>query len=247
MDTPVSFPESWTAPRELSRALPREVRMKGRGIFQATMAALLLVASIPLSLWMQNQNAERAARVERLRVEGQEAQGEIARLWHEGKSSTPMVGYAFSAGEVRFHGQSSVPGRLWDGLRKAGFLPVRFLPADPNINHPAAWDERADPAWPAFVVPAMLVAGGLVLLYILRRQAAVVAEGLPAPGIVTGCYRVKGGWMVRYRFRTKDGTIAKGSSQSHKMEIGATVCVLYLQQNPRRNLMYPACLYRVEV
>ena len=248
MDTPVSFPESWTPPRELSRALPREVRLKGRGIFKAAVAVVLLLAAIPLYLFLQNQHAQQAARVERLRVEGREAQGEIARLWHEGKSSTPMLEYAFSADGVRFHGQSSVPARLWDGLRKAGFLPVRFLPADPNINHPAAWEESPDPpAWVAFVVPAMLVAGGLVILFVLRRQAAVVAEGLPAPGVITGCNRVKGGWMVRYRFRAKDGAIAKGSCQTHKMEIGATVCVLYLQQNPRRNVMYPACMYRVEV
>jgi hypothetical protein len=221
--------------------------MKGRGIFKATMAVVLLVAAIPLYLFMQNQHAEQVARVERLRAEGHEAQGEITRLWHEGKSSTPMVGYAFSAGGVRFQGKSSVPGRLWDGIRKAGFLPVRYLPADPNTNHPAAWEESPDPAWLAFLVPAMLVGGSLAILFVLRRQAAVVAEGLPAPGIVTGCHRVKGGWMVRYRFRTKDGTVAKGSCQMHKLEIGTTVCVLYLQQNPRRNVMYPACLYRVEV
>jgi len=247
MDTPVSFPESWTPPRELSRALPREVRMSGQGTFMALMAAVFLVAAIPLFLWVRNQDAQRTARVERLRTEGSEAQGEIVRLWREGKSSTPMVAYAFSADGRRFQGKSSVPGVRWDHLRKAGFLPVRFLPADPHINHPIEWEESPEPAWLPFLFPAVLVGCGIAFLAMLRRQAGLVAEGLPTPGIVTGCYRTKGGWVVRYRFRTKDGAIAKGSSQARRQEKGATVCVLYLQQNPRRNMMYPACLYRVEV
>jgi hypothetical protein len=247
MDTPVSFPESWTPPRELSRALPREIHMSARAIFMAVVAALLLAAAVPMFLLVQNEGAQRAARIESLRAQGREAQGEITRLWREGNSSTPMVAYAFSADGRRFQGKSSVPARLWDGLQKGGFLPVRFLPSDPKINHPLAWEESPQPPWVPFLFPAWLVGWGIVLAAKLRLQAAVVAEGLPTAGIVTGCHRTKGGWTVRYRFRTKDGAMAKGSTQTRKMETGATVCVLYLPQNPRRNLMYPACLYRVEV
>jgi hypothetical protein len=251
METPVSFPESWTPPRELSRALPREVRTSGRGMFMALLAVVLLAASVPLFLWERNQGAQQAARVERLRTEGRVATGEIVRLWHKSGSSkrrpAPMVTYAFSAGGRRFAGESSVPEARWDRLQTAGFLPVRFVPADPNINHPLDWEESPQPVWLSFVLAGVLVGCGIAFLARLRRQARVMAEGLPTPGIVTGCYRTKGGWMVRYRFRTKDGAVVHGSSQAGRLEAGATVCVLYLQSNPRRNLMYPGCLYRVQL
>jgi hypothetical protein len=246
MDPAVSFPEVWTPPRELARALPRDVGLSGLGMFKAILAVALAVAAIPVFLTMRGQYARQVAQMERLRTEGREAQGEIVRLWRQGRSSTHMVAYAFSVEEQRFHGQASAPSGVWDGLRKAGFLPVRFLPEDPKINHPAAWAQSPLPAWLPLILAVLLVACGVAILAVLRRQARLLAEGLPAPGVVTRCFRIKGGWAVRYQFRMKDGAIAKGSSQStHRLQTGAAVCVLYLKENPRRNQTYPLCSYRL--
>jgi hypothetical protein len=247
MDPVISFPEGWTPPRELARALPRDVSMSGRGIFKATVAVVLMVASVPAFLFLRNHSLQQAARIERLRVEGREATGEIVRLWRSGdRSATHMVAYAFSADGRRLRGEASAPPKLWDGLRKAGFLPVRYLPSDPGVNHPAAWDESRLPVWLVLLFPAMLLGGGVVILVVLRRQATLLAEGLTAPGVVTRCLRTKDGWRVRYQFRMKDGAVAKGSAQmSRRLEAGATLCVLYLQQNPRRNQTYPVCSYRL--
>ena len=247
MDTQVAFPENWTPPRELTRALPRETQLTARGKFMAIMAWILLMAAVPLCLWMQSQNAERTSRIELLRTQGIETKGEIARLWHSsGKSHTPMVGYAFTANGVRLKGQSSVPGDLWDGIQKAGFLPVRYVPSNPAINHPAAWEESGNPAWLPFFFAAILVAGGGFLLWNLHRQSQVTAEGLPAAGVVTKCFRVKNGWVVRYQFRMKNGTVGSGRDQVYrKLEAGSAVCVLYLPEKPGRCLLYPACSYRV--
>jgi hypothetical protein len=247
MEPQVSFPENWPSPPELARALPREVRRSGRAIFLTTMAAVFLVAAIPLFVLTRTKFAQQEAQTVALRTAGREVTAEIARLWHTGKSSTPMVGYAFTAGGRRIQGESSVPEELWDGIRKAGFLPVRYLPADPHINHPLAWEEPAVPAWLPLVLPVIPVGGATVLLVILRRQAELAAEGQPAPGIVTGCSRTKGGWRVRYQFRTKEGAILKGSDRVHRRpEPGTSVCILYLQQNPRRNQIYPLWFYRVD-
>jgi hypothetical protein len=246
MEPEVAFPENWKSPPELARALPRDVRLTGRGIFSAVIAVVLLVGAVPLFLFLRGQDQQRVERTRLLRTEGQAAEGEIVRLWHEGKYATPMVRYAFTAGGLRIQGQSSVPKDRWDRIRIAGFLPVRYLPSNPKINHPAAWDEPSDPAWLALLCPLILAGCGLGVLWNLRRQAGVVAEGQPAPGSVTACYRIRGGWVIRYRFRTKEGAVAKGSSRGRRQEIGATVCVLYLRDNPGRSLMYPGCLYRVD-
>lgn len=246
MDPTVSFPENWTPPRELARALPRETQLSRRGIFMAALAAILLVAAIPLFLFLRDQGTKQRAQTEALRTQGRDATGEITRLWHRGRSSTPMVSYAFTADEVRIHGEASVPGKLWDGMQKAGFIPIRYLPSSPTVNHPAAWEENAEPAWVPVVLPGVLALGGVFLLMNLRRQAVVVAEGLPTAGVITKCFRVKGGWAVRYQFRTKDGSVTKGSDQIYRrLEAGSTVCVLYLPERPRRNQLYPGCLYRV--
>jgi hypothetical protein len=69
---------------------------------------------------------------------------------------------------------------------------------------------------------------------------------MPAAGVVTKCFRIKNGWVVRYQFRMKDGTVTSGRDRrDRKLEAGAPVCVLYNSENPRRNQLYPTCMYRV--
>jgi hypothetical protein len=246
MDPQFAFPENWAPPRELTRALPRETQLTGRGKFMTIMAWMLLIAAIPLYVWMHNQEAQTKAHSELLRTQGQEATGEIMRLWRRDRGRVPMVGYAFTANGVRLAGEASVPSAMWPSIQKAGFLPVRYVPSNPAINHPAAWEASTPPDWMAFLVPAMLVAGGGLLLWKIHRQSQLAAEGTPAAGVVTRCFRVKSGWMVRYQFRLKDGTVASGRDQIYrKLEAGAPVCVLYRSENPRRNQLYPTCMYRV--
>jgi hypothetical protein len=246
-ETDPASPENWTPPRELTRALPREISMTGSGIVVAILAAMVLLGSVPLLVLLRSANARDKAQAEALRTEGRETAGQIVRLWHTtGKSHTPTVTYAFTANGTRLHADATVPGEFWSGLRTGGVLPVRYLPSDPNINHPAAWEISTVPDWMPFLLPALLGGIGILFLTLLRRQAQVAANGIPAAGVVTKCFRVKSGWVVRYRFHTKDGAIARGSSQAAgRLEESATICVLYLTKNPKRNQMYPTGLYRV--
>jgi hypothetical protein len=247
MDPSVSFPENWTAPRELTRALPRETSMTGRAIAVVIMGGLFLLGSVPLFIFFRGENVRQTARAEALRTQSLQATGEIVRLWHsDNKEHTPMVTYAFTANGIRLQGDSSVPEKLWEGIRKAGFMPIRYLPSDPSINHPLAWEPSIEPAWVPFTLPVLLAGVAIGLLIHVRRQGQVAAEGVPAVGVVNRCFRVKGGWAVRYQFRMKDGAIARGSSQAgHRLEVGSAICVLYLPPNPRRNQMYPLRFYRV--
>src|SRR5580704_11875701 len=116
MGSAVSFPEDWTPPRELSRALPRETQLTGRGMFSAILAVVLLAGAIPLYVLLHNEDVARAARNTALRSQGRETSAEISRLWHKGKSNTPMVSYAFGAGGVWIHGESAVPEQFWPGI-----------------------------------------------------------------------------------------------------------------------------------
>ena len=246
MDPAVSFPEKWTAPAELSRAMPREVRMAGSGIFLAVVAVVLLVAAIPVVMFLRNQETRRAAQAESLREAGVEVQAEVTRLWHSGKESRPMVSYEFAFEGRRYGKQSSVPRGVWSGLYVGGPLRIRFLPANPAINRPVDRVDGSAPAWMPPAFGAGLAAVGALFLVLLRRQAQLLAEGVPAAGVVTKCYRVKGGWSARYQFRTQDGSVRKGACKVRRpMENGETVCVLYVPENRRLNGVYPLNMYRL--
>ncbi len=244
MQPDVTFPSNWTPPRELTRALPRETRLSGRGMFNVILSVVFMVAALFLGLWLKNQTAQQTSHTQQLRSQGQEARAEISKLWQS--KSTHMVGYAFSANGMRIHGQAEVPDKVWPTIQKAGFLPVRYLPSDPSVNHPAAWDQESLPDWFPVMIPVLWAVGSGILLFNLRRQRTVATEGVPAAGVIVKCTRIKGGWAARYQFRTPDGAVAKGRDRVwHRVEPGSTVCVLYLPDNPRRNNLYPVCLYTV--
>jgi len=246
MDEPVSFPENWAPPRELARALPRDVRMLGRGILKAVFAVVLIVASIPLFLFMRAQAASQEVDTQALREHGAQVTGEVARLWTRDRPTTHMVGYFFTAGGQRTRGEAAVPEKLWAHVQKAGMIPIRYLPSNPTISHPAEWDPDGTPAWVSFLLPAMLLFSSAILLVSVRRQANLLADGLPAPAVVTGCHRIKGGWAANYRFRTQDGAIKTGRSTGRrKRAVGEAVCVLYLPEAPGRSAIYPLCSYRI--
>lgn len=248
----VSFPEGWTAPPELTGALPRKTRLSNDGIVTVMVATVFLLAVIAFVLWGSIQTAKQMAQMAALSREGLQTTGEVRRLWHSGPlMTTPWVSYVFTANGVAFTGKSSVPKHLWNGLREAGPLPIRFMHSNPAINHPAAWEGRANlDRWLlpcAFLVLPFTAFIGTKVMIPLRQDRQLVAGGMPAAGVILKCYGGgRGGWGATYQFRTEDGRLAEGSSScGNRLEIGSTVCVLYSPQDPKRNHLYSALLYRV--
>jgi hypothetical protein len=246
MGSNVSFPEGWTAPMELTGALPRKTRMATEGIKEFVFATMLLLCGSALLLFCFREPAQEMARTAALRRGSRETTGVVTRLWSKGRSGE-MVSYTFTANGVAFTGECSVPVGHLAGLREADPLPVRFLSSNPTINHPAAW-EGPDPRWWVPCVFSMVFpACGFVLIVGLRRGRQLLAEGVPTAGVVTKrSLGSRGGYAMEYQFRTEDGRVAEGSGGCwNRPEIGSTVCVLYLPQNPRRNKAYSELTYRV--
>jgi hypothetical protein len=244
-DTTFSFAENWTPPRELTRALPREMRISGRGKILAILDWGTLVAAIACFVAVRNHDERQAARIEALRLRGRETDGKITQLWHEGKASTPMVANAFTVNGVRIEGDAQAPRAWWLRMRIADALPVRFVASNPKINHPAAWEESADPMAPGFISGAVRA---LRCVHSLESEKAAAGggRGCACGWSDHGLFRAKNGWVAHYQFHTKNGTVAKRRGQVFsKWEAGATVCVLYLSENPRGNQLYPACMYQV--
>ena len=246
IDGTVSFPENWTPPRELTRALPRETRILGLGRLQAILGWGMLLGAAVFFLAVRTEGQHQAARIEMLRTQGRETDSRITSLWRRGKSSTPMVAYAFTVNGARISGDSEAPRSLWLRMRVADHLPVRFVPSNPAVNHPTEWAEVANPAWLPFLLPALFVPLGIFVLRSLKQQRRLVAEGMPAAGAITGCYRTKNGWLAHYQFRTKDGAVVRGRSQVYsKFAEGTAVCVLYLPEKPQKSQLYLTSAYKV--
>jgi hypothetical protein len=125
-------------------------------------------------------------------------------------------------------------------------IPIRYLAADPRVNHPADWEEPATVGIVTFGLPGALLLCSAVFGWTVWRQRQLLTHGLPAPGVVTKCYRVKSGWIARYQFRTPDGAIATGSGPSTRdLAIGTVVALVYDPRKPSNNRSYPMDSYRV--
>ena len=249
MDPVASFPENWTPPQELAGPLPRKKRLTGRGVFAYVFALAMMAGAVLTFAGFHMARSEADQFNQKLRAQGREATAKIVRLWRtQGKGATDMVTYLFWAGGARVQGDCEVPLHFWAGLHKGADLSVRFLPSDPAVNHPAAWEEDTTPIWVAVGLPALPAAIGILLLIMVVRRGQVAAYGLPVPGTVTVCDSLKTGWAVKYRFRTKDGAVTGGYDQSNQeYRAGAAVCVLYLPRNPARNSLYPLAWYRLKL
>src|SRR5205085_4416131 len=111
----------------------------------------------------------------------------VLRVWRTGgEENTPRVRYRFEVQGRELVASHSVPKAIWDTLEAGSVISVRYVPADPSINHPAEWNVRVTPWFVSVLVVAMfLLMAGLVTL-LIRRQWRLLAAGRPAPGIGTG-------------------------------------------------------------
>ena len=90
-----------------------------------------------------------------------------------------------------------------------------------------------------------------MLLRYVRREWQLVANGRPAPAVVTRLRRRRTQHgaqnIVHYEFPLIGG----GACQGHyniarkSMPEGSVICVLYDPDNPRRSAPYPMCLVKL--
>ena len=247
-------------PSELAGPLPRKLRATGRGIYSALVSLTFLAIAVVGALWSVINTMQQTQHRAALRRDSSVTSGEITRM-RKGKNSD-VVYYAFTVKEASFIGNAEMPWQLRTNLRGSNQLPIRYLPANPDVNHPAAWEWSliywlplstdvihlpefsSELQW--FFAPLMFGPVGIVFFMGLRSERRLLTQGAPATGVVTKCSRGgRGSYSVEYEFRTDDGGVAKGRSSGDRTQIGASLCILYLPQDPRRNQPYPSHNYRL--
>ena len=57
----------------------------------------------------------------------------------------------------------------------------------------------------------------------------------------------RGGYFLKYEFKTETGEIVKGScAEEETQEVGSTISVIYLPSNPRTSKLYPIETFKVD-
>jgi hypothetical protein len=241
---------SWTAPDGLGYSGLRPVRLSGAGYALAVLSAIFVMGGLVLGNFLWSQSRRETAEREQLDREGVSAQATVVRLWRSGdKESTPRLRYRFEVGGQVVTGTARVPRKTWSALHTGDTIPVRYLPLNPAINHPAEWPKRATPLLVAAIVPVMFA--GLAILFgaILLRQSRLLSEGRPAPGVVVKTRRTDKAVVVTYEFRVMSGATRKGRCTVNRKNVpaeGSIVCVMYDPDNPKRNAIYPFSLVKLE-
>jgi hypothetical protein len=239
--------ENWTPPDGLGYSSLRPVQLTGSGIALLAVAVLMFLGAIAAGIGLGTTFRRQVKDQRLLQEQGVNTDAQITRLWRStGKDQQHLVSYRFTVQEREYVARKGVPPRIWQTLRTGSSLPVRFLPSNPKVNHPTGWDDTTMPFWVPYLVAGELAVIASLLTFLLRRQMRLLTEGRPAPGIVTGHRRTRGGTVIRYEFVLLNGATANGRGKSRRPPaIGSQVCVLYDAENPRRNAPYPLCLVKL--
>jgi hypothetical protein len=247
MDNNSLFQTITNMPSELSGPVPRRIRLSESSRFSMFLLALLIGVTIIGCIWYCKHVVVQMQQRSALRQDGVEVQGEITSLKRAGRGPE-VVRYTFTANGGTVSGMTDMPFELVQSFEESTVIKILYLPSNPAINHPAAWEWSLSSEWlEIFMLMAFLTACS-VTSTVFYRERKLLGLGKPVTGIVTNC-RVSGRELIsiEYEFRTETGAQVRGSGNSPvEQETGAGICVLYLPENPRRNLPYPVSDYIVE-
>ena len=229
-------------PPELTVPPPRNPRLSGGGFgaiafFVAFLAFVLFLGS---DAWKDalHEIPDRAA----LHADANETAGTFLK-WKQRKSDTAI--YTFTVNGKAYTGQARVPVQFLYSVGHSNSLPIRYLPSNPSINHPADWEWSPILDWEAPLFLSIMIMPGYMLLTI-RMERQLLAQGTPTIAVVSKCSTGgRGGIFLKYEFRSQDGTIIQGSASSQTpRDVGDQICVLYMPQSPSRNQPYPPSFHQ---
>jgi hypothetical protein len=228
-------------PIELTGPTPRVTRLAASGVQLRVIAAIYLLMALAGAAWAVINGVQQTQRRTALRLNGRESQGQVTRI------SRSMVYYTFPVDGTYYLGNARAPRAQVKVLNTHDSLAVRYLPENPAVSHPAAWEWTVLLDGGFIYGPCVFVGLGAVFLISLGSDRKLAAEGAVAQGTVTGSSTGRrGGFIVKYEFRTEDGSVLNGIGASAELrQQGAAVWVLYLPARPGRNRPYPLMNWRV--
>jgi hypothetical protein len=160
-------------PGELMGRAPHRVRLTGTGWLYAFASAFFIFLAVYFAVKLvQLVNKEKANQIS-LRQSGVQTMGRITG------ESRGHLSYTFEVDGTIYSGRAELPVDIRDNLHGDDLLPVRYLPATPDVNHPAAWEESPNSDWWGLIFPGFLVFMGLLSSGGFRCNTASQSTGCP--------------------------------------------------------------------
>lgn len=245
-DTSRSIPP---CPDELTGPTPRKVRINfdGDARFLVLIVVLFLGGTGSHLVWNCYDGIRQYQQRAALRRDGRDIIGEVTGDFFP-RHAPERVEYKFLFEGVRYSGEAKVPsgGRPGTVLKVSDQILVRFLPSDPKVNHPEAWEwsPMIGAVWILFDV--FFTSMACVALFALLRDRKLAREGKVAEATVTGCSLDDRTFCIEYEFRTEEGFTIRGKGERREGYLaGARVWILYLPERPQRNELFPLLLFDV--
>jgi hypothetical protein len=234
---------------EINARLPRRVRLYSDEAPKLLFVAVAVLAAAAIWFGCYHYYATRVQQREALRYQGRELTAVVTQLL-SAKGGT-YVRYTFRVGSVWYQGETKLPrdGRADPSVNQP--ILVRYLPSDPSVNHPSAWEwslgwDTVPVLW--FVLLAFgAFAAALITAGTLLRERTLAREGLVAEGQVTACSPNRSKFSVEYKFHAEGNVIMEGSNEysDNEYEVGSSVRVIYLRHHPKTNALYPLSSFYV--
>jgi len=238
----------WTPPDGLGCSGPRPVSLTWRGNTLIALTLVFVIGAPALGIYLGGVGRRQTEEQRRLRDEGRPADASVTRAWIANtRERQHWIAYRFEYGGRIYTHSVLASTKIWQSFPKGSTIAVRFVPSQPTISHPIAWDARPLPFWFAYLIAGIVAAPALLMPIPLRRQIRLLAEGHSAPGRVTRVKKTNKAIVVRYEFSLPSSAMVQGRANASKPPAeGAPLCVLYDAENPRRNAIYPLSLVRLE-
>jgi hypothetical protein len=244
MNGNIPLQTSSNMPSELSGQVPRIVRLSDSSQVALRMLAVLVAITVIGCLWYGNYVIREVQQRSALRLDGVEVTGEITQLKRAGKGPD-VVHYTFIVSGKTFAGMTDVTAELMPSLQQSNRIIVRYLPSDPTVNHPAWWEWSLLSEWPViFILLAFGLASSATSISFFKARKVLV-YGKPAAGTLKS--HGSGSRKASYEFLTPTGTRVTGNDYiSDLRQVGSSVWIVYMPENPRRNVLYPSVSFYVE-
>jgi len=246
---------SFKPPPELARSRPREVRLTANGRFLIAVAWLLAAAAIAAGLGLYVKAREDAVADATMNERGVVTGATIDRVWRgKGDGKPAYAAFHFDANGARVTGESRMQLSRWQSLRPGAVVPLRYLPDDPQTFVIDGARRNRLPMAVPYLVGSLLALGAFLCVAGVRRQRRLLMEGRAAPAVVTEVRKHHSGHgashrVMSYQFPLLGGGVATGKAHAlnKSADVGATICVVYDPDVPRRSRPYPFSMVKVDV
>jgi hypothetical protein len=234
------------APSELLGPTPREIRLCGDGLIYMRIAVSFLMIAIVFGLWLSVSTFTQIQHRTALRRDGRVVVAKATTRMARGRTSVLYVRYTFVVDGAAYSAEKIVPDNLFVSVRNSDHFLVRYLPTNPAVNYPDDWEWSLPLNVGSVVFMISILAIGVGFMMLLTRERRLAREGMPTVGVVTSSALKKRAFWAEYNFSTDEMRSINGSGYfSSPQKIGASIWILYLPQNPRRNTPYPLSGCRV--